>query len=77
MVKEKTKNLFNRKTFSRSVLKLDLAAELAQTQLMGLTAQRGQKHFEFANLILLYIKDFTMMIPRFFDLSKNLKLDNL
>ena len=37
MVKEKTKNLFNRKTFSRSVLQLDLAAELAQTQLMGLT----------------------------------------
>ena len=39
MVKEKTKNLFNRKTFSRSVLQLDLAAELAQTQLMGLTVQ--------------------------------------
>ena len=46
MVKEKTKNLFNRKTFSRSVLQLDLAAELAQTQLMGLTVQWGQDFFE-------------------------------
>jgi hypothetical protein len=46
MVKEKTKNLFNRKTFSRSVLQLDLAAELAQTQLMGLTVQWGQNFFE-------------------------------
>ena len=46
MVKEKTKNLFNRKTFSRSVLQLDLAAELAQTHLMGLTVQWGQNFFE-------------------------------